>query len=155
MKKYRRISDGKIFTMKEKNNYMVTLTCDEDKLLEEIVRSDNLSKHFELIESEDDNVNHPKHYASECSLECIDVMMSVLNPEAVYHGCLMNCFKYLWRYKNKGKPEEDLAKAKWYLDRAKSIANDLVITSNWYIEEELLTKLTILYNTTVEEYGEK
>lgn len=102
-----------------------------------------------------DNVNHPKHYANSCSLECIDVMMTVLGPDAVYGGCLMNAFKYLWRYKNKGKPEEDLAKAKWYLDKATEINLNPEIKDNWYIDEELLTKVSILYNTTVGDNGEE
>ncbi len=27
------------------------------------------------------------------------------------------CIKYLWRYKIKGTPKQDLEKAKWYLER--------------------------------------
>jgi hypothetical protein len=25
--------------------------------------------------------------------------------------------KYLWRYRHKGRPDQDLKKARWYLDR--------------------------------------
>jgi hypothetical protein len=28
-----------------------------------------------------------------------------------------NVLKYVWRYRYKGKPVEDLKKARWYLDR--------------------------------------
>ena len=28
-----------------------------------------------------------------------------------------NCMKYLWRYKYKGKPVEDLKKCQWYLNK--------------------------------------
>ena len=66
-------------------------------------------------------MNHPKHYASSCSLECIDVMRTVFGDEYTAAGCLFNTFKYLWRYKHKGHPEEDLAKANWYFDRAEDL----------------------------------
>lgn len=68
-----------------------------------------------------DNVNHPSHYANSCSLECIDVMRTVFGDEYAAAGCLFNTFKYLWRYKHKGHPEEDLAKANWYFDRAEDL----------------------------------
>lgn len=70
---------------------------------------------------EDDSVNHPRHYANSCSLECIDVMRTVFGDEYTAAGCLFNTFKYLWRYKHKGHPEEDLAKANWYFDRAEDL----------------------------------
>ena len=66
-----------------------------------------------------DNIN-PSHYKDRCSMECIDVMVGILGPDAVTHGCLMNVIKYLWRYKNKNG-EEDLKKAFWYLNKAKDM----------------------------------
>lgn len=61
------------------------------------------------------NVEHPKHYSGSCSLECIDVMRIIFGSRAVNYFCLLNAFKYLWRHKNKNG-EEDLKKARWYLD---------------------------------------
>lgn len=63
-----------------------------------------------------DAVNHPAHYAESCSLECLQVMEMAFGLEAVAHFCLGNAFKYMWRHKHKGKPQEDLAKARFYLD---------------------------------------
>lgn len=63
-----------------------------------------------------DNIN-PDHYAKECSLECIQVMEVILGKEGLINFCLGNAFKYMWRYKNKNG-EEDLEKAKWYLEYA-------------------------------------
>ena len=60
------------------------------------------------------NVDHLSHYADSCSLECIDVMKVVFGYEYTAVGCMFNVFKYMWRYKNKGKPKEDLDKAEWY-----------------------------------------
>lgn len=63
-----------------------------------------------------DNVNHPVHYQG--SVECIDAIMSATEgldgDEAFLVGSVI---KYIWRYRKKGKPVEDLKKARWYLDK--------------------------------------
>lgn len=58
------------------------------------------------------NVNHPKHYTDRnIGHECIDI--------AQYQTfCTGNVIKYLWRYKDKRDPVEDLKKARWYARRA-------------------------------------
>jgi hypothetical protein len=65
-----------------------------------------------------DPVNHPPHYTqgeAKCaacghSIECIDV--------AEHHGFTIgNAIKYLWRYRHKGSPLQDLRKAVWYIER--------------------------------------
>lgn len=55
-----------------------------------------------------DNVNHPDHYnGRDIGYECITL--------AKYqYFCTGNAIKYLWRYKGKGNPLEDLMKARWY-----------------------------------------
>ena len=63
-----------------------------------------------------DNVNHPEHY-TECSLECIDVMLAVFGRKAVTDFCILNAFKYMWRYEHKNGLE-DLQKAERYLAMA-------------------------------------
>ena len=68
---------------------------------------------------DEDPVNHPSHYEGNTSLECIDVMELAFGPRAVCHFCICNAFKYMWRYKHKNG-KEDLDKARWYLDRAKT-----------------------------------
>lgn len=63
-----------------------------------------------------DMVNHPDHY-TKGEIECIDAIKASMTEEA-YLGYLKgNAMKYLWRYENKGKKGEDLAKAKWYVSR--------------------------------------
>lgn len=66
-----------------------------------------------------DNIN-PNHYKSQCSLECIDTMRVAFGDRYVFIFCCMNAYKYMWRYENKNG-EEDLKKADWYLDYAKSL----------------------------------
>lgn len=72
---------------------------------------------------EHDVVNHPSHYESSCSLECIDVMEAMFSANGVIYFCLCNTFKYLWRYKNKNG-DEDIEKAEWYLDKAGELMDE-------------------------------
>ena len=58
-----------------------------------------------------DNVNHPKHYTSHPSgVEVIEITEHM-------NFCLGNAVKYILRCDLKGKPIEDLRKARWYIDR--------------------------------------
>lgn len=65
-----------------------------------------------------DTVNHPSHY-TQGGVECIEAIKASMTDDE-YRGYLKgNAIKYIWRYQQKGKPGEDLAKAIWYLDRLK------------------------------------
>lgn len=64
-----------------------------------------------------DEVNHPSHYITGGEIECIEYIEDFLSDEeriGYYRG---NIAKYLHRWRYKGRPEEDLGKAQWYLDR--------------------------------------
>lgn len=66
-----------------------------------------------------DNVNHPAHYTGG-DIECIDAIKAALGEH--YEGYLQgNAMKYLWRYRLKGRPYEDLQKAAWYVARLADI----------------------------------
>lgn len=80
-------------------------------------------KNKNLFEPAIDAVNHPKHYADTCSLECIDAMLITFGTNAVIDFCMCNAFKYLWRYKNKNG-QEDLKKCDWYLKKAHDLGDD-------------------------------
>ena len=67
------------------------------------------------MEKEHDNVNHPSHYETG-KFECIDVMIETQGIEATKNFCVCNAFKYIYRH-NMKNGEEDLRKAKWYLDK--------------------------------------
>lgn len=63
-------------------------------------------------------VNHPDHYQSINGIECIDAIAAAteeLSGEEAF--CTGTAIKYLWRWKKKEKPVEDLKKARWYIDR--------------------------------------
>ena len=58
------------------------------------------------------NIDHPTHYTGRnIGSECIDITQC-------QSFCTGNVIKYLWRYRDKGKPLEDLEKARWYARRA-------------------------------------
>lgn len=57
-----------------------------------------------------DPVNHPSHYNWLDGIEVIDITEHL-------GFCLGNVVKYVLRADHKGKPIEDLEKAKWYLER--------------------------------------
>lgn len=63
-----------------------------------------------------DSVHRPEHYNTG-SLECIDAIKGMLNHDE-YIGYLRgNALKYMWRFRYKKSPIEDLRKARWYEER--------------------------------------
>lgn len=66
------------------------------------------------VQDETGAVNHPDHY-NQGTVECIEAL------DSCGYGldfCVGNAIKYLWRFKDKEKPLEDLKKARWYVDHA-------------------------------------
>lgn len=80
----------------------------------------------EVEVTENDPVNHPSHYTSG-GIECLAALEASMTP-IEYAGFLKGqVFKYIWRYRLKGKPLEDLKKARFYLDRLiQSVENEEV-----------------------------
>lgn len=64
-----------------------------------------------LGESANDNVEKPAHY-TKGKIEVIDFL-----EDQDFNLHAANVVKYVARYRHKGKPVEDLKKARWYLDR--------------------------------------
>ena len=63
-----------------------------------------------------DAVNSPSHYKTG-DIECIDAIKASMSSEQFIGQLKGNIEKYVWRMSYKGKPVEDLRKARWYLDR--------------------------------------
>lgn len=63
-----------------------------------------------VYKKENDAIN-PGHY-KKGAYECIDIIEDL---DLGYHAG--NAMKYLWRYRDKGDPVENLEKCKWYIDR--------------------------------------
>ena len=76
---------------------------------------DIIPKEQAMTEQAEDKVNHPSHYTSG-GIECIEAIKASMSKDE-YKGYLKgNVLKYVWRYKNKNNPIEDLKKAKVYLE---------------------------------------
>ena len=60
-----------------------------------------------------ENVNHPKHYNIPGRKECIVEMIEKFGTEAVEIFCILNAYKYRYRFEQKNG-QEDLQKAEWY-----------------------------------------
>lgn len=58
-------------------------------------------------------VHHPAHYQSGDGIEAITVMEAMTGVD----GNAFTAIKYILRHQRKGRPAEDLAKARWYVDR--------------------------------------
>lgn len=67
-------------------------------------------------------VDHPSHYNSG-GIECIDAMLAAFGKEEVIAFCKLNAFKYVWRSgkKDGNSVPQDLAKAEWYMGKAKEL----------------------------------
>lgn len=65
-----------------------------------------------------ERVDHPEHYKTR-ELEAIDIIEMIIeveeDPKVAY--AMSNVIKYLLRFRDKGRPVEDLKKAEWYLKR--------------------------------------
>ena len=80
------------------------------------IDSGNERSMWEPESKPESNPVRPAHY-EKCSLECIDVMLAVFGRKAVTDFCIVNAFKYMWRYEHKNGLE-DLQKAERYLAMA-------------------------------------
>lgn len=82
-----------------------------------------------------DKIN-PEHYKDLCSMECIEAMEIAFGAEGVLYFCLCNCFKYIWRYRNKNGLE-DLKKAEWYINRAEKQLEVLETTYSKHCQTQI------------------
>lgn len=64
-----------------------------------------------------DQIN-PSHY-KQYPMETIDMMVAIWGVEKTIDYCIMTAFKYRMRAGHKDDVEQELAKEKWYLDKAK------------------------------------
>ena len=86
-----------------------------ESLIEKDVLLKMLAKKEEPVAG--DPVNAPSHYSAG-GYGCWDVMEAVFGPEAVYHFCMLNAWKYMWRAGKKDDLLQDLKKAAKNLEKA-------------------------------------
>ena len=76
--------------------------------------------HQEEKLSGQENIIHPVHY-NQYPKEVIDMMVDVFGTANVIQFCIINAFKCRMRLGHKGNIQEDIAKEKWYLGKAKDL----------------------------------
>ena len=118
--------------------------------IKHLADTNNIEKENEM-DSKVDNVNHPSHYESSCSIECIDAMVPVLGFEGTLYFCAGNAFKYLWRFKNKNG-REDLEKAEWYIRHMRKLNHYMDNHHVCGVNDDLVEYLQYLYDVTVDKY---
>ena len=96
------------------NNNSLSNAYDIEKNYDIIFGNDSEAKK----EKVEDMVNHPSHYTSG-GVECIDAITAALSKydDPVDSWLVGQVIKYLWRAPLKGKYEEDIKKAQFYLNR--------------------------------------
>jgi len=77
-----------------------------------------IEKERALAKEKVDLVNQPPHYKKN-KVQAIKVIEAGLGDQGFQDYLLGQVFKYLLRFKHKGKPIEDLEKAEWYLKMLK------------------------------------
>ena len=100
--------------------------CGDSETDEEIERNYNIMMEAEKMAvvrrrpaTAQDAIN-PSHY-KQAGAECIDVILETQGVEATKGFCVCNAMKYLYRH-NAKNGDEDIKKAKWYLDKYLEIA---------------------------------
>lgn len=91
---------------------------DIEKNYEIIFGNASEAKEKKVEKKAEDMVNHPSHY-THGGVECIDAITSALSSyeDSVDSWLVGQVIKYLWRAPLKGKYEEDIKKAQFYLNR--------------------------------------
>ena len=100
------------------NNNSLSNAYDIEKNYD-IIFGNKLDTKEEKVENKaEDMVNHPSHYTSG-GVECIDAITSALSSyeDSVDSWLVGQVIKYLWRAPLKGKYDEDIKKAQFYLNR--------------------------------------
>ncbi|MDW3933587.1 DUF3310 domain-containing protein [Staphylococcus saprophyticus] len=114
---------GNLYDITDDNYFDLWTKSIEDKTEHIGFDKENTEKSRKLLSNDvqqrkrNDTVNHPSHY-NYGEIEVIDFIEQVTkhyNPNVAYH--IGNAIKYLARSPHKNG-KEDIAKAKWYIERA-------------------------------------
>ena len=75
----------------------------------------DLGETYQTSPAEDPEVAEPDHY-TRGDVEAIDAIKAALGPAGFEGWCVGGAIKYLWRYRHKGRPRQDLEKARRFID---------------------------------------
>jgi hypothetical protein len=77
-----------------------------------VIERDLKKEYKQMME---DNVNNPSHY-NQKNIEAIRAIEASMDAEEFQGYLKGNTLKYIWRYRYKTHPVEDLEKAQYYLN---------------------------------------
>ena len=83
------------------------------------------------VEKINDPVNNPSHY-TQGDIECIDAIRASMTDEEFKGFLKGNAMKYLWRYRMKGNPIQDLEKSNWYICKLEDFYKESQVHSKIY-----------------------
>jgi len=75
-----------------------------------------------MIMTNNDSAINPSHY-KQYPVEVIDMMRRIWGDEATSMYCIMTAFKYRMRLGLKDEVNQEIAKERWYLDKASELKN--------------------------------
>lgn len=103
-----------------------------------------------------EKVNHPSHYKRPGRKECIIEMEDRYGTGYVAIFCLMSAYKYLYRAGEKDgeAAEDDIAKAKWYIDYVENLAAPIVDMNFWSLRVDVNRMLNVYYRMKKKEERE-
>jgi len=87
------------------------------------VLSNQVSEEKFFPDGNNDPVNSPSHY-NMLDVEAIDLIEMSMTRDDFLGYLEGNAMKYIIRYKHKGKPDQDISKAIWYLEKLKGKVKD-------------------------------
>jgi len=100
-----------------------------EEYMKQAMKADEAGAPFKIKGAEQDEiggtpsmVDSPPHY-NQSGIECITAIQAALGPNFKYY-LQGNIMKYLWRFDYKGKPLEDVQKAKWYIHALEKAIED-------------------------------
>lgn len=111
--------------MSKRDNYIMD-NNGNDYYLDTVVNSEYFT--HGLVHPMPKDPISPDHYKSY-SVETIDMMVAIYGKEKTAIHCELTAFKYRQRLGKKDSLQQDLAKEKWYLDKAKELRNDNSVTN--------------------------
>ena len=76
-------------------------------------------------------VTHPAHY-TQGDVECIDAIRASMTEEEFKGFLKGSAMKYLWRYRMKGNPVQDLEKSNWYICKLREFYRESKTHTNIY-----------------------
>ncbi len=115
-----------ILKVQKQGNEMMLILNTSQILLNELLTYSLERDEYNLVINSDRT--NPEYY-KKGGFETIDLIKDIIEdyPDMFLGYLVSNIIKYIMRFQYKGRPEEDLKKAIWYINKAAERAKGLII----------------------------